>query len=132
MGWGGQMREIKFRAWDGITMFYGDEVDAYLEPFNVNEAIEAMQEEGIVFMQFTGVRTKNIRAIYEGDIIQADCDYRKCIFRGVVYYDDTNARFRVKPYSKLPYPSDCRWELNYMCGGIIIGNIYENPELLNE
>ena len=132
------MREIKFRAWDGKKMM--SELPAYLEPHDVNETISSMNSEGIVLMQYTGLKDKNGKEIYEGDILYVEFEksrslnhfdmYLKKWTHVVEFKDqsfnipDINGEFRQALCTAIhnqnkPTPE---WE--------IIGNIYENKELL--
>jgi hypothetical protein len=74
-------------------------------------------EDDCVLMQCTGLKDYNGNLIYEGDIAKDEYEYENY---EVVYNDDT-ASFRLKQGVWL-HEFD-----NYVA---IIGNIYENPELL--
>ena len=74
-------------------------------------------------MQSTGLKDKNGKEIFEGDIVLVlDSTY-------TVFYDNERGSYRLKPH-------DDRWNVDYMSnfshGGNfeVVGNIYENPELL--
>lgn len=74
-------------------------------------------------MQSTGFKDKNGKEIFEGDIVLVlDSPY-------TVFYDNEKGSYRLKPH-------DDRWNVDYMSnfshGGNfeVVGNIYENPELL--
>jgi uncharacterized phage protein (TIGR01671 family) len=130
-------REIKFRIWDGIKMetrvmsgFLGayfvqgiDENDsASMSRYNTKYL------DGIHVMQFTGVTDMNGIEIYEGDILEVlsfDSYEEKPISKTLeIYYDEQLCSFQFR--------ND--WEpFNYQFGNDfkIIGNIYDNPELIN-
>ena len=130
-------REIKFRIWDKehkkllINTDYKDFVinmqgqvyciSGYFDHAKVDEY------DGVQISQFTGLKDRQGREIYEGDILK----YGSCV--EVVFYEPTMGRFmtelkkcndesEIGEISSLsPYYTD-----NYE----VIGNIYENSELL--
>lgn len=105
-------REIRFRAWDGgkmLTPDYiaDDGVACYWSDCRVGH------RKAHIVMQFTGLLDKNGKEIYEGDIIQWDTSD----------YSDLRCAVSFCPPS-FTLPGDDGGNLE------IIGNIYENPELL--
>lgn len=129
------MTEIKFRAWDGKKMM--SELPAYLEPHDVNETISSMNSEGIVLMQYTGLKDKNGKEIYEGDILLHKTDgieydgstSEVLAYKAFVYYNKLS--FNIKEIEgNRPvgiYPMTL---IEFFNHSEIIGNIYENPELI--
>jgi hypothetical protein len=95
------MREIKFRAWDGKRMDYGG-CDCVLR-----SAPEAK------VMQYTSLKDRNGKEIYEGDIIKVD-DHA-----GLFTIHDLSFVYTFEYGDGL---------VGFTCE--IIGNIYENPELI--
>ena len=140
------MREIKFRAWDNhykymnykiIVGIYGDwekvkddknytSCAMWIEPKNVDYKCEPHwshfepYHENIKLMQYTGLKDKNGVEIYEGDIVSID---ERNIFY-IVEWHDTGLKGRQ--YNNQSYIGLEYWK-NIM---EVIGNIYENPELL--
>lgn len=125
-------REIKFRAWD-------KDKSKMLAPFSVRKLINGFNTEGnwsdyeddelldinyegsdeYELMQYTGLKDKNGKKIYESDILR--------------WMDDSNlvqgnvqvVKFEnYQIYPLVIAPTSAAWE--------IIGNIYENPELLTK
>lgn len=125
-------REIKFRGKSKSTdiWLYGDLLRneqgafAVVPPFKMNMANECNLyevDEGTVG-QFTGLYDKNQKPVYEGDIVQwEECiaDYRFVTQISEVCYTESTASF--EPLH----------EFNY-CGFEVVGNIHDNPELLED
>jgi uncharacterized phage protein (TIGR01671 family) len=93
----------------------------------------------IVLMQCTGLKDKNGKLIYEGDIVQTTFENNLKIIFSVVW-DDKTALFNGKIIKKEGinnYFMPNRDYLYYLLGDKedeveVIGNIYENPELLKD
>ena len=120
----------KFRAWDSgslCRMYQPEEVmvgggDIWIhdEDFDAGEWIV---NNDLHLMQSTGLKDLNGVEIFEGDIVRFfDSLY-------TVFYDIKEGSYRLKPH-------DDRWVVDYMSNFSseesfeVVGNIYENPELL--
>jgi uncharacterized phage protein (TIGR01671 family) len=115
------MRQIKFRAWNKIEKTIG-------EPFSLQVAIgsrvyNGVDTDGAEYMQFTGLTDKNGREIYEGDILDVPWSEKPV---GPVTFNDGWFCIEVKETEDNPdYSAPIDGEESE-----IIGNIYENPELI--
>jgi uncharacterized phage protein (TIGR01671 family) len=125
------MINIKFRAWDTldnkflwpwpdgfhifgeVTCF--DLISQQLDksPHDRKHSLDRLND--VIITQYTGLKDKNGKEIYEGDILQWEGAYRD--IKWVVTWDTMDIHSRW-------HSTGMRYE--------IIGNKFENPELLNE
>ena len=128
------MREIKFRIWDDILkiMFTSQDESNMWKIDALKNGILQPSPNSIV-MQYTELKDKNGKDIYEGDIIRSlDSENNEIIH--FVIYDQENARFALENKNKSDFYSPMQisqqWLIKYEKE--VIGNIYENSELLNK
>lgn len=128
------MRKIKFRGHNGAKWLYSESIwfnefptldDTMVhmcdtEDENQDELNIETWDSVCYLGQYTGLKDKNGKEIYEGDILKTN-DFYECgelIFKGRI--------FRVEPLNYYIESSIC---FNYQ-DAEIIGNIYENKDLL--
>lgn len=135
------MREIKFRAWDKKTKTMR-EVDSIafhnkrgmfdFDESNLPKLVnvwgwDCIEQKNIILhrekdhfelMQYTGLKDRNGKDIYEGDILQNDWRFMNVVWGegGFMLVDQTKNVWCIQDYPA----NDTE----------VIGNIYENPELL--
>ena len=122
------MREIKFRAWDKRKntwihkdLFFISNAGFYEDYRELEDGISLFDYE-YDLMQYTGLKDKNGKEIYEGDVTKEGNIITQIVFR--------KGRFEEKLLSS-PL-SHTRDYFPLSENGEVIGNIYENPELLKE
>ena len=83
-------------------------------------------------MQFTGLHDKNGKEIYEGDLLKLKSinypHYEPYIWE--VYYSPESMMFRFR--NNVPYPRNCDSDIWGLHDFEVIGNIYQNPELIKQ
>ncbi len=104
-------REIKFRAWDSSAkkFKYGMEVlDHYTD-----------------WEQYTGLKDKNGKEIYEGDIVK----YGDSV--AIIIWREKNAEFGVR-WIDCGVEDSISWQIGVeKTPSEVIGNIHENKELVD-
>ena len=124
------MRKIKFRAWDNNKkkMVYSDDGNQEYGWFTGNDGcmicVRIEEEKDVKLnniMQYTDVEDKNNKGIYEGDIIYIKDRYSS--YNDIVIYE--NGFFKLDDEEDETLHSAVSfWD------GEVVGNIYENKELL--
>lgn len=113
------MRILKFRAFNNNVVgvpFTLEEIST----FDIDNSGSSWPE-GTVFMQFTGLLDKNGKEIYEGDVCQGNyTGSSSVVHRNKVVWSEAGASFS--------FAGTALWLWEDFK---VIGNIYENPELLN-
>lgn len=143
------MREILFRGKDIKGNWYEGLLAHNIakdEWYVSNKAgiSTAYQVRPETIRQFTGLTDKNGTKIFEGDILQGD-EYPYCsdgdynYYAEVVWFDNGCCGFGLcthkNPKSAVRGVSDgnCEWFEDFDSDNwLVIGNIYDNPELLQE
>ena len=126
------MREIKFRAWDKVDKKVRKVMS--LDFYNTRQWEVTLANDGDVYlryfeqielMQYTGLKDKNGKEIYEGDVLFHPLQGRRKVFYP---YSENVASYGLRNidngFGSTLQDSHAVWE--------VIGNIYENPELLKE
>lgn len=126
------MREIKFRCWDKENKEMLDveylHWDDCTREFSIRTTMytDYFDIEDMILMQYVGLKDKNGKEIYEGDIVKIDKEDYKYI---VKFYD--GCFVGINKY-------DEHYEQAKILGNLftleleVIGNIHDNPELLED
>lgn len=131
------MREIKFRAWYENKMIQSSgTVNSYSR-----EKFFSCLDDSAIIMQYTGLKDKNSREIYEGDIVRLN--YPEPLVGTAVFRHDEDfvdgewgmkwMGWVIEDGKKagkdlMPNANHFSCESNRE----VIGNIYENPELIEK
>ena len=123
------MREIKFRVWNSGKMLTGITLASMFYEGLSGEA-KGFRYNGMPLMQYTGLKDKNGKEIYEGDIVECSTGDEMNVMDGVVG-EVTYAppAFEVSWEDPVFGDMECsplndRW--------VVMGNIYENAGLLED
>jgi len=134
-------REIKFRAWDhkqqkmfylhkmgflqeenDLTLVFDDRNSSYIDNY-----FGFTDQENFIPLQYTDLHDKNSREIYEGDILQDGKEKSVIEFQWSMW---TVVPLRI--YTDPEYIGVDAYKIEFGDKFEVIGNIYENPELLKE
>jgi len=120
------MREHRFKVWDRELNRFDSSADVYVDPdggifeltgFAGEVSLEPTNRYAVVW--WTGLHDKNGKEIYEGDIVHGGSDYGRII--GEVNWEGSFAGWAI---------GNTRMSAFRLSACKIIGNIWENPELL--
>ncbi len=121
---------FKFRVWDKESQKYhnGMEVFDYMRG--------VVSPDKYVMEQCTGLKDKNGKLVYDGDILRAinsDTINRPDLQIGYIWVDELNCRWIKFKKEELSWNDFCSL-IDYDCTLTIeiVGNIHENKELLND
>ena len=148
------MREIKFRAWDELEkrMWTLEDAgensgDGSIQYFSENGSLEFgrleyydtglgvnSHFEKFPLMQYTGLKDKNGKEIFEGDL------YKFTISHDMYNPESGHTTFEVVHVKAVTFEDSAFYHGTHLLSEIIefddsftyVGNIYENPELLEE
>lgn len=136
------MRELKFRVWDKkysewIESSYNNNkyipIDGWCKVVNIAHddvsyekwwIDDEYESSRIEIMQYTWLKDKNGKEIYEGDIVQCSQKWQimlwKVVFKDGMFWWEFEKSWFSYLYGVI---DKFKWE--------VIGNIHENPELIN-
>jgi hypothetical protein len=117
-------REIKFRAWDTSREKFDDDIYNITDPDDNSSFFgDCVCNGDCILQQYTGMKDINDIELYEGDIVEDPDNGRQVI----EWCDDSSGWVfnDRKPTEDWTFTVDV-WNTK------LIGNIYENPELLEE
>ena len=131
------MREIRFRGWEREMqkMVYDTELGGWIFEYvgNPVHVVNRMINEEDYFydlMQYTGLKDKNGTEIYVGDILSTDLD------RPYLIVEFRNGAFMFQCHDNgkdyYDFMATTGENSNFTKYHEVIGNVYENPELLGD
>lgn len=118
------MREIKFRFWSNLLNHFVVPQDDIF--------VGALKDKDMIVMQFTGLKDREGKEVYEGDIL----DF-------MTAPDPKDKRHNIPQYRFWIEWGDCSWRMagapvpahfysENAANSVVIGNIYENKDLLKQ
>lgn len=116
-------RELKFRVWDTFHKQWIGACAIELDG-TIIDVHNAIPETNCIAQQYTGLKDKNGKEIYEGDIVKwGDLNY-------LVEWNDIAYKWQGRcPYYHT-YHHPTTENFRDLMNGVIVGNIFENSELL--
>lgn len=120
-------REIKFRGKDdaenwqyGLPTYIG-KVNTWMHVWDRSDELDEIRVKNDTLGQFTGMKDRTGKDIYEGDILQFEGNHTTAL-RKVEWIGGGFQLVGITDVLTTDLPADMQWE--------VIGNIYDNPELI--
>jgi len=133
------MRELKFRVWDLERKRWESKMGVYFDDGRLGDFSECFHnnagpndEKDYVVQQYTGLKDKNDKEIYEGDIVKwgmSTVDPKFFSLR-IVEWNENQLIYKVLDPFKMSvdYLYESRQPSTRWCE--VVGNIFENSDLL--
>lgn len=119
-------REIKFRCWFDNHMYKVVDIDFSYKRINLFAADIIGFKDGVL-MQYTGLKDKNAKEIYEGDIVFIKGETELLDIKGKVEYSETFAQYIITNTGSIVDEAEPLGDYDEMT---VIGNVWENSDLL--
>jgi len=117
-------RQLKFKIYDK------NDTNCIIGPFNWNKLPQFLFPENFTLLQYTGLKDKNGKEIYEGDVIKYHRVFEKkrevIELTSCIKFQDGAFGFDMKGFN------DMFMSLGDDSDIEVIGNIFENSELLKQ
>ena len=147
------MREIKFRCWDKTARKMRQVIEIvfnagmYYDPNdntvkliwvkghdiinNKDIALEREHKNEYILMQYTGLKDKNGKEIYEGDVLQD----KDCIYKVIFEYGSFDGKI-IEVLRNVGTQKGMTYQLSFIISDNdnikVIGNVWEDSDLLND
>ena len=125
------MREYKFKAWDKRNKKWveaGQSLLGYLIAWISDYKFEILGRGDYEIVQYTGLKDRNDKEIYEGDIVIPQT-FTNAKYR--VYWSQERLQWSIINTSNVSKESG-RALINNSTLYEVIGNIYENPDMIDK
>jgi uncharacterized phage protein (TIGR01671 family) len=137
------LKEVKFRCWNAVDEkmykvlqiifpFDGGDGFVYYEKFLSNGerrvVMQKLSDDDIILLQYTGLKDSDRKEIYEGDVVE-HWQYNDEKMKEIIVVENLQDFLKFVGVREREYGEDWSNGEEYIK---VLGNIYENPELLKE